>query len=114
MHNSDYQTNVNIVSSDFQFLHFSNSQFRSDVKRRRLTCIFASSSARSLKDSFEVLPITALLLRGLIEELPSASTCEDNVTQNTSCFVVKGKVIFVGLLFPSMLEPQRGQVEVKI
>ena len=96
MHNSDYQTNVNIVSSDFQFLHFSNSQFRSDVKRRRLTCIFASSSARSLKDSFEVLPITALLLRGLIEELPSASTCEDNVTQNTSCFVVEERLSLLG------------------
>ena len=66
-----------------------------------------------MKDSFEALLITALLLRDLIEELPSASTCKHIVMQNTFLLSGTGKVIFVGLLFSSMLEPQGGQLEVK-
>ena len=61
----------------------------------------------------QVLPSTALVLRGSIEELLSASTCKDGVMQNTGCLVMGERLSSLGY-FSILLEPQGGQVEVKI
>ena len=53
-------------------------------------------ASSDLKDSFEVLPSTALLPRDLIDELPSPSTCKDGVMQNTRCLVLGERLSSLG------------------